>query len=38
MTPLELTVLAVRGFLLITSITLKLDPHVRAAGDRRGKP
>jgi hypothetical protein len=37
MTSLELTVLAVLGFLLITSITLKLDRHVRAAGNRRGK-
>jgi hypothetical protein len=37
MTPLEFTILAVLGFLLITSITLKLDPIVRAAGERRGK-
>jgi hypothetical protein len=37
MMPLELTVFAVLGFLLITSITLKLDPRVRAAGDRRKK-
>lgn len=35
MTPLECTVLAALGFVLITSITIRLDPIIRAAGARR---